>query len=65
MFAVCAADQLSGGEPVPILRSESEVNPDSYKYAYETGNGISASEQGQLKNAGAENAAIVSILIVI
>lgn len=40
-------------EPIPILRQEQEVNFDgSYKYSYETGNGISADEQGFLKNAG-------------
>ncbi|KAG5877060.1 hypothetical protein JTB14_014543 [Gonioctena quinquepunctata] len=39
------------GEPIPILRYENEgVNPDgSYQWAYETGNGISAQEKGQVK----------------
>lgn len=38
-------------EPIPILRQEQEVNFDgTYKYAYETGNGIKAEEQGYLKN---------------
>ncbi|XP_018334193.1 endocuticle structural glycoprotein SgAbd-2-like isoform X2 [Agrilus planipennis] len=42
-------------EPIPILRQEQEVNFDgTYKYSYETGNGISAEEQGFLKNAGQE-----------
>ncbi|XP_019876048.1 endocuticle structural glycoprotein SgAbd-2-like [Aethina tumida] len=32
---------------VPILRLESDISPDgNYKYAYETGNGIAAQEQG-------------------
>jgi len=40
-------------EPIPILRQEQEVNFDgTYKWAYETGNGIKAEEQGFLKNAG-------------
>ncbi|XP_019867085.1 endocuticle structural glycoprotein SgAbd-2-like [Aethina tumida] len=44
--------QLSGNE-VPILSQDQEVNFDgSYRTSYETGNGISAQEQGQLKNAG-------------
>ncbi|XP_023704719.1 endocuticle structural glycoprotein SgAbd-8-like [Cryptotermes secundus] len=40
-------------EPIPILRQENEVNFDgSYKYSFETGNGIIAEENGFLKNAG-------------
>lgn len=40
-------------EPIPILKQEQEVNFDgSYKWAYETGNGIAAEAQGFLKNAG-------------
>lgn len=35
----------------------------SYKYAYETGNGIIAEEEGFLKNAGTEDEAQVSIVI--
>ncbi|KAK9721341.1 Insect cuticle protein [Popillia japonica] len=48
-----AAPQQPNTEPVPILRQEQEVNHDgSYKWSYETGNGIAAEEQGFLKNAG-------------
>lgn len=53
-----AAPQLGAAsgpttEPIPILKQEQEVNFDgSYKWAYETGNGITAEEQGFLKNAG-------------
>ncbi|CAH0558098.1 unnamed protein product [Brassicogethes aeneus] len=51
-LAYCAP-QGSVTEPIPILRQEQEVNFDgSYKYSYETGNGISADESGFLKNAG-------------
>ncbi|KAI4465719.1 cuticle protein [Holotrichia oblita] len=51
--ASLAAPQQSNTEPVPILRQEQEVNHDgSYKWSYETGNGIAAEEQGFLKNAG-------------
>lgn len=50
-------------EPIPILRQEQEVNFDgSYKYLYETGNGINAQEQGFLKNAGSDQEAQVSNL---
>ncbi|KAH8297588.1 hypothetical protein KR054_003698 [Drosophila jambulina] len=42
-----------GGEDIPIIKLESKVNTDgSYKYEYETGNGIKAEEMGYLKNAG-------------
>ncbi|CAH0627159.1 unnamed protein product [Chrysodeixis includens] len=40
-------------EPIPIIRQEQILNPDgSYKWSYETGNGISAEEQGYVKNQG-------------
>ncbi|KAF9798819.1 hypothetical protein SFRURICE_020383 [Spodoptera frugiperda] len=40
-------------EPIPIIRQEHVQNPDgSYKWSYETGNGISAEEQGYVKNQG-------------
>ncbi|KRT86314.1 Insect cuticle protein, partial [Oryctes borbonicus] len=54
LFAVAiAAPQQPNTEPIPILRQEQEVNPDgSYKWSYETANGIAAEEQGFLKNAG-------------
>jgi loricrin len=43
-----------------IDRQEYENNGDgSYKYAYETGNGIAAEEEGFLKNAGTEEEAQV------
>ncbi|KAG5877071.1 hypothetical protein JTB14_014554 [Gonioctena quinquepunctata] len=39
------------GEPIPIVKYDNEgVNPDgSYQWNYETGNGISAQETGQVK----------------
>ncbi|XP_017786011.1 PREDICTED: pupal cuticle protein 20-like isoform X2 [Nicrophorus vespilloides] len=47
-----------GGANIPILRYDNENNGDgSYSYAYETGNGIKAQEQGALKNAGSQNEA--------
>lgn len=45
-----------------LFRQEQEQNVDgSYKYLYETGNGIFAEEEGFLKNAGTEEEAQVSI----
>lgn len=60
-FAGCsfAAPQVQQPttEPIPILRQEQEINFDgSYKWNYETGNGIAAEEQGFLKNAGVPDA---------
>ncbi|KAG6451777.1 endocuticle structural glycoprotein SgAbd-8 [Manduca sexta] len=40
-------------EPIPIVRDDSQINGDgSYQYAYETGNGISADQKGELKKVG-------------
>lgn len=56
--AAAASSHYSAGTeqqkpPIPIIRSESKHNEDgSYEYSYETGNGISAGEQGYVKNAG-------------
>lgn len=48
--------QPSADAQAQVLRSESAVNPDSFEYAYETSNGISAQEAGQLKQVGQEAA---------
>ncbi|XP_055299600.1 cuticle protein CP14.6-like [Sitodiplosis mosellana] len=37
-----------------VLRNDAVVNPESFNYAYETSNGITAKEQGQLKQIGSE-----------
>ncbi|XP_063920057.1 pupal cuticle protein 20-like [Zophobas morio] len=48
----------SAGPQVPILRLENNVNGDgSYNFAYETGDGIQAQEEGYLKNAGSQDEA--------
>ncbi|GBP89589.1 Endocuticle structural glycoprotein SgAbd-2 [Eumeta japonica] len=48
-----AAPQQAPTEPIPIVRQESQVNGDgSYSYSYETGNGINAEQQGDLKKVG-------------
>uniref|UniRef100_A0A336MJA4 CSON002548 protein n=1 Tax=Culicoides sonorensis TaxID=179676 RepID=A0A336MJA4_CULSO len=50
LFATIARAQEAEKDQIPILRQESDISPDgSYSYAYETGNGISANEQGTLK----------------
>ncbi|KAL0892183.1 hypothetical protein ABMA27_015371 [Loxostege sticticalis] len=59
LLAVAVAAPQAPTEPIPILRQESEVNPDgSYSYSFETGNGIAAEEKGALKNIGAEEPAL-------
>uniref|UniRef100_A0A336MJ94 CSON002550 protein n=1 Tax=Culicoides sonorensis TaxID=179676 RepID=A0A336MJ94_CULSO len=59
---VSAAPQFDQNTtPIPIIRQEQDINVDgSYKYAYETGNGIIAEEEGYLKNPGTEQEAQVS-----
>ncbi|XP_019870431.1 larval cuticle protein LCP-17-like [Aethina tumida] len=49
---------LSSERDAPILSQESDISPDgSFRTAYATGNGISAQEQGVLKNAGSQDEA--------
>lgn len=56
-MAATYAAQLTGNEPIPIISQDTEVNFDgSYRSSYQTGNGISAQEQGVLKNAGNKDA---------
>ncbi|CAK9826619.1 Endocuticle structural glycoprotein SgAbd-2 [Anthophora retusa] len=45
---------------IPIVsQSQEGPNPDgSYKWSYESGNGIKAQEEGHLENAGSENEAM-------
>ncbi|XP_034110278.1 pupal cuticle protein 20 [Drosophila albomicans] len=51
-----------GGQDIPIIKLESKINSDgSYKYEYETGNGIKAEEMGYLKNAGVEGAEALTV----
>ena len=57
----CASAAPASDEPIPILRSSGEgPNPDgSYNWSYQTGNGIEAEEQGELKQGGEEGIASV------
>ncbi|PZC85406.1 endocuticle structural glycoprotein ABD-4 [Helicoverpa armigera] len=48
-----AAPQGAPAEPIPIVKDDSQINGDgSYQYAFETGNGISADQKGDLKKVG-------------
>lgn len=65
MVAVSLLAVAKAAEEPTILRNEQSVNADgSYQFAYETSNGISAEEQGHLKNAGQDNEGIVSHITV-
>ncbi|XP_034832080.1 cuticle protein CP14.6-like [Maniola hyperantus] len=64
LVAVAAADVAhlrTGEKEAVILKQDADVFPDQYQYAYETSNGISAQEQGVLKNVGLENEGIAAI----
>lgn len=51
--AAFAAPPQTPPEPVAIVRQDSQINGDgSYQYSFETGNGISADQQGDLKKVG-------------
>ncbi|XP_017121858.1 larval cuticle protein 65Ag1-like isoform X2 [Drosophila elegans] len=50
LFAVALAAPTS-----EILRSESDVGPESFKYDWETSDGQSAQASGQLNNVGSEH----------
>ncbi|XP_055846598.1 larval cuticle protein 65Ag1-like [Episyrphus balteatus] len=41
-----------------VTRQDADVGPESYKYAVETSDGKSASEEGHIENLGAEDEAI-------
>ncbi|XP_068142895.1 larval cuticle protein 65Ag1-like [Drosophila tropicalis] len=42
-------------EPAVIVRQDSDVGPESFKYDWETSDGQAAEAQGTLNNAGSEN----------
>ncbi|XP_060651613.1 uncharacterized protein LOC132788298 [Drosophila nasuta] len=67
VFAVCAllfaslinaAPVSSDGEATVVRNDFDNIGTDGYKYGYETSNGISAQQEGQVVNAGAENESI-------
>ncbi|XP_066139268.1 cuticle protein CP14.6-like [Euwallacea fornicatus] len=54
LAAVAVAAPASQDAQASVVKNDADVAPDSYNYSYETSNGISAGEQGQLNNAGSE-----------
>ncbi|XP_034481923.1 larval cuticle protein 65Ag1-like [Drosophila innubila] len=55
LFAVALA---APADEQTILRLDSDVGIDNYKYALETSDGTTKEEQGELKNPGTEQEAI-------
>ncbi|KAH8318522.1 hypothetical protein KR067_008167 [Drosophila pandora] len=53
LFALAVA--APAAEEAQILRSESDVGPEGFKYNWETSDGQSAQADGHLNNAGTEN----------
>ncbi|KAH8396656.1 hypothetical protein KR215_002072, partial [Drosophila sulfurigaster] len=49
LFA-CLLAVAFANEEADVLRLDSEVNPESFKYGYEFSNSIKAQQQGDLKN---------------
>ncbi|KAH8266020.1 hypothetical protein KR038_000454 [Drosophila bunnanda] len=56
LFAVAIA--APAAPEASVVRLESDVGPESYKYALETSDGTSKVEEGHLNNVGSENEAI-------
>ncbi|XP_017783126.1 PREDICTED: flexible cuticle protein 12-like [Nicrophorus vespilloides] len=52
------APQGSDKDAVVVKNDLDNIGVDGYNWAYETSNGISANEQGQLNNAGTDNEVI-------
>ncbi|KAK9717973.1 hypothetical protein QE152_g23449 [Popillia japonica] len=57
LAAIClAAPQGGGDQAATILRYDNDnIGVEGYKFGFETSNGISHDEEGQLQNAGSEN----------
>ncbi|XP_022907035.1 flexible cuticle protein 12-like [Onthophagus taurus] len=59
VLTVALGAAISGDKDAVIVKADFDnIGTDGFNYAYETSNGISAQEQGQLLNQGAENEAI-------
>ncbi|CAH0558136.1 unnamed protein product [Brassicogethes aeneus] len=60
LVAVAVAAPLDQDVQAVVLKHDNDnIGTDGYNVAYETSNGISAQEQGQLQNVGTENEALV------
>ncbi|XP_013110223.1 larval cuticle protein 65Ag1-like [Stomoxys calcitrans] len=59
VFAALLAVVLAAPTDVEIVKSESDVGPESFQYAYATSDGTNGEAQGKLKKFNAEDEAIV------
>ncbi|XP_037811992.1 larval cuticle protein 65Ag1-like [Lucilia sericata] len=59
LFAVALAAPAQDYAHAEVLRLESDVRPEGYNFALETSDGKTHQEEGQLKNVGSEDEAIV------
>lgn len=56
LVAICSAAPQGADQAATVLRFDNEnIGVDGYKFGFETSNGISHDEEGQLQNAGSEN----------
>ncbi|XP_032310203.1 larval cuticle protein 65Ag1 [Drosophila ananassae] len=53
LFALAVAAPPS--QEAQILRSDSDVGPESFQYGFETSDGVKADAQGQLNNIGSDH----------
>lgn len=59
VVSACIAAPLDDSANAQILRYENDnIGLGNYNFAYETSDGVSRSEQAELKNAGTENEAL-------
>ncbi|XP_023294737.1 larval cuticle protein 65Ag1-like [Lucilia cuprina] len=58
IFVFVALFAIALAEETVVLKSESEVGPESFQYAYATSDGVEAQAQGQLNNVGTEQEAL-------
>ncbi|XP_068143001.1 larval cuticle protein 65Ag1-like [Drosophila tropicalis] len=58
VFVALFALAYAAPSDVTVLRSESDVGPEDFKYGFETSDGTKHEAAGKLINAGAENEAI-------
>ncbi|XP_037937869.1 larval cuticle protein 65Ag1-like [Teleopsis dalmanni] len=59
LCAIALAAPVDDSSKAQILRLEADVQPDRYNFAWETSDGNKHEEQGELKNLGPEDDAIV------
>ncbi|XP_063701189.1 endocuticle structural protein SgAbd-6-like [Culicoides brevitarsis] len=59
VLAVAIAKPVDDSKDAVILKYENDnIGIDGYRFAYETSDGVSRSEEAQLKNVGTENEAM-------